>query len=216
MVKITWLGHSAFLIEGSKSIIIDPFLTGNPKATLKPEDVKVDFVVVTHDHADHLGDAYKIAKDNDAILISHHEIAVDAADKGVKAEGGNIGGTIELDSVKFHFVNAVHTATGLGDPVGFIIEIDGKTIYHAGDTGVFSDMKLYGDIFDIDLALLPIGDRYTMGPKSAAMAVEMLKPKKVIPMHWGTFPILTGKPEEFAKLSKSETVILNPGQSIEI
>ncbi len=216
-MRIKWLGHSAFLIEGSKKIIIDPFITGNPKAPVKAEDIKADIVLVTHDHGDHLGDAYDITKKNNAVLVSIFEITQDAASKGVeKTEGGNIGGTIEIDGVKIHFTAAAHSSEGLGDPVGFIIEMDGKTIYHAGDTGLFSDMALYGEFFNIDVALLPIGDRFTMGPKSAAKAAKMLKAKKVIPMHWGTFPLLPGDPAEFAKLAECEVVILQPGESVEI
>jgi L-ascorbate metabolism protein UlaG (beta-lactamase superfamily) len=217
-MKITWLGHSAVKIEASKTIYIDPFLTGNPAASMGPEAAtEADLVVVTHDHGDHLGDAFPICKQTGATLVSQHEIAVQAQEEGITAEGMNIGGTVESQGVKIHMVQAVHTA-GCGDPTGVIIEVDGKSIYHAGDTGLTYDMKLVGEFFSPDLSILPIGDRYTMGINSAVKAVEFCETKRVIPVHYNTFPLVETDPEEFkAKVGdKAEVIILNPGESYEL
>ncbi len=214
-MDITWLGHSAVLITGSKTVIIDPFLTGNPAASTSPDSIsKADAVVVTHDHGDHLGDSFAIAKQTGAVLFSIHEIAVVAEAEGITAEGMNIGGTVERNGVIVHMVPALHSCDK-GDPAGVVIELDGKKIYHAGDTGLTYDMKLIGEFFHPDLTLLPIGDRYTMGPESAAKAVEFTQSKKVIPIHYGTFPIVEADPEEFKQKvgSRAEVIILKPGET---
>jgi len=214
-MEITWLGHSAVKIEGSKTIYIDPFLTGNPSACISCDSIlTADAVIVTHDHSDHLGDAFEICKKTGATLFTIHEIAAAAEAEGIKAEGMNIGGTVESAGIKVHMVQALHSAER-GDPTGVVIELDGKSIYHAGDTGLTYDMKLIGEFFHPDLSFLPIGDRYTMGVPSAARAVEFTQTKKVIPIHYGTFPIVEADPEEFKKLvgSKAEVIILKPGEA---
>jgi len=194
MTKITYHGHSCIEISGSKRILIDPFLLGNPIAKIGIEHFQeLDFVAVTHDHMDHFGDTEAISKNTDACIIGIHEIAEKCTSLGLKAEGMNIGGTIEKHGIKFHMVNAIHS----GNCTGFIIEMDGHTFYHSGDTALFSDMRLYGDLFNIEVSFLPIGDRYTMGPKSAAIAAKLLKTDMVIPIHYGTFPMLTGTVKEF-------------------
>jgi L-ascorbate metabolism protein UlaG (beta-lactamase superfamily) len=218
MAKITFLGHSAVLIEGVKTIYIDPFLTDNPVAVISPDQINsADIVIVTHNHADHIGDAYEICRRTGAILVGIHEIAVEAEDAGIQSEGMNIGGTINIEGVNINMVNANHSSLN-GHPVGVVIETEGLTIYHSGDTGLFGDMSIIGEFFDIDLAFLPIGDRYTMGVKSAAKAVEFLRPKKVIPMHYNTFPIIQADPGEFKKLvgKLAEVLILRPGDSMEL
>ncbi len=217
-MKITWLGHSAVKIEASKTIYIDPFLTGNPAASMKPEEAtKADLVIVTHDHGDHLGDAFPICKQTGATLISLHEIAVRAEAEGIPAEGMNIGGTVVSHDVKVHMVQAVHTAE-CGDPTGVVVEVDGKSLYHAGDTGLTYDMKLVGEFFSPDLSFLPIGDRYTMGINSAVKAVEFCQTKRVIPVHYNTFPIVMADPEEFkAKVGDmAEVIILKPGEAYDL
>ena len=214
-MEITWLGHSAVLIKGTKTVYIDPFLTGNPSASLSPADINhADVVVVTHHHGDHLGDAFAICKKTNATLVAIHEIAVEADTEGIKTEGMNIGGTVESNGVMIHMVTA-HYSAEKGDPAGAVIELDGKTVYHAGDTGLTYDMKLIGEFFDPDLSFLPIGDRYTMGITSAAKAVEFTQTKKVIPIHYGTFPIINTDPEEFQKKvgSGAEVIILKPGDT---
>lgn len=218
-MKITFLGHAAFKVEGSQTIYIDPFLTGNPSASIKAEQVtKADLVLVTHDHGDHLGDAAVICKQTGATLVSIHETAVNlSSSASIKTEGMNIGGTLVLGDIKVHMVEAQHSSE-TGHQGGFIIEMDGKTVYHSGDTGLFGDMKLFAEFFDIDLACLPIGDRYTMGPPSAARAVSLLGAKKVIPMHYNTFPIIQQDPQEFKNLvgGTAEVIILKPGEATEI
>jgi L-ascorbate metabolism protein UlaG (beta-lactamase superfamily) len=213
-MQITWLGHSAVKIKGSKTVYIDPFLTGNPAASCGPDAItEADLVIVTHDHGDHLGDAFPICKQTGATLVSIHEIAVQAEAESIPAEGMNIGGTVESKGVLIHMVQAVHSAEK-GDPTGVVIEMDGKTIYHAGDTGLTYDIRLVGEFFHPDLSFIPIGDRYTMGINSAAKAVEFCQTKKVIPVHYDTFPIVTADPEAFkAKVgSQAEVIILKPGE----
>ena len=214
-MEITWLGHSGIKIKGSKTVIIDPFLTGCPSASATPDEItEADVVIVTHYHSDHLGDAFAICKQTGATCVGIHEIAVDAEAEGITAEGMNIGGTIDAQGVKVHMVQALHSAEK-GDPAGVVIEMDGKKIYHAGDTGLTYDMKLIGEFFKPDLSFIPIGDRYTMGIPSAAKAVEFVQTKKVIPIHYNTFPIVSADPEEFKKRvgDKAEVIILKPGET---
>jgi len=218
MLDITYLGHSAVRIKGTKIVFIDPFLSGNPKAALAPEKITAaDVVVVTHDHGDHLGDAFAIAKRTGAVLVAMHETAVEAGSQGITSEGMNIGGTVEARGVKVHMVPALHSA-GKGNAAGVVVEIDGKRIYHAGDTGLTYDLKLVGEFFHPDLSFIPIGDRYTMGPASAAKAVEFIKTKKVVPVHYGTFPLIAADPEEFKRLvgAAAEVLILKPGETIRL
>jgi L-ascorbate metabolism protein UlaG (beta-lactamase superfamily) len=213
-LEITFLGHSAVRIAGSRLVFLDPFLTGNPSASLKAEAIReADIIAVTHDHGDHLGDAFAIAKRTGAEIVAINELANDATAQGLKGVGFNIGGTVEVRGVRFHMVAAVHSA-GKGAPAGLVLEMDGKRIYHAGDTGLTYDMKLVGEFFAPDLAFLPIGDWFTMGPASAAMAVEFIRAKRVVPIHYGTFPVLTGDPEEFkARVGgAAEVIILKPGE----
>ncbi len=214
-MQITWLGHSAVLIKGSKIVYIDPFLTGNPSASLAPEEIdQADVVIVTHDHSDHLGDAFPICQKTGATLVAIYEIAVEAEANGIAVEGMNIGGTVESNGVLVHMVTAFHSAEK-GDPAGVVVQMDGKTLYHAGDTGLTYDMKLVAEFFHPDLSFLPIGDRYTMGVASAVKAVEFTKTKKVIPVHYGTYPIINTDPREFKKAvgDRAEVIILKPGES---
>ena len=214
-MDITWLGHAAVKIQGSRTLFIDPFLTGNPAASTSPDEIaEADVVVVTHHHGDHLGDAFTICKKTGATLVSIHEVAAEAEAEGIPSEGMNIGGTIETNNIKVHMVTALHSAEK-GDPAGVVIEMDGKTIYHAGDTGLTYDMKLIGEFFKPDLSFIPIGDRYTMGIPSATRAVEFIQSKRVIPIHYGTFPIVSADPEEFKKSvgDLAEVIILKPGES---
>ncbi len=217
-MKVTWLGHSGFMLEASQTIVIDPFLTGNPKAAMKPEDIKkCDIMLLTHDHGDHIADVAAICKATGATLYSTHELATMLAEEGLKTEGMNIGGTLNLQGVEIHMVNAQHT-TASGHAIGFIVIADTKCIYHAGDTGLFGDMRIIGDFFKINLAMVPIGDRYTMGPASAARAVELLRAEKVIPMHYNTFPAVEQDPRQFVELvgSSAQVIVLNPGDSCQL
>lgn len=217
-MEIVYCGHSAFFIKGSKKVFIDPFLSGNPSATISPQDIKeCDVVIATHDHPDHLGDAFDICKNTGATFVSQHELAVQAQEMGLKAEGMNIGGTISVNGVKIHMTHALHT-TKTGHPTGVIVTMDGHAIYHAGDTGLFFDMKLIGEMYKPEVALLPIGDRYTMGLTEALKAVEFIEPTYVIPMHYGTFPIIETDPEEFKNRvgELAKVIILKPGEKFEL
>jgi len=218
-MKIKWIGHSALKLIGSDIVYIDPFLSGNPTATETLNDVnKADVVVVTHDHGDHLGDAFPICKKTGATLVSIYEIAQKAADEGITAEMMNIGGSVRVKNTVVSLVPAFHTADLGGTPVGAIVELDGKIIYHAGDTGLSMEMKLIGEMYQPDIAFLPIDGRFNMTPRLAAKAVELLNVKKVVPFHYNTFPAIESSPEEFMNLvgNKSEVIIMKPGEEIEI
>ncbi len=217
-MKLQWLGHSVVLIEGSKKILIDPFLTGNPSAAVEAKEVKdVDFIVVTHGHDDHMGDTMEIAKATGATVDSIFEVTSDVQAAGIPVEPMNIGGSVENSGVRFSMVSATHSSPGSA-PTGMIVEMDGKTVYHMGDTGLMADMALLPQFFDIDVLFVPCGDRFTMGAASAAKAVEMLKPKIAVPIHFGTFPIIDPTPDRFVELAKGEAEIkvLKPGESFQI
>jgi L-ascorbate metabolism protein UlaG (beta-lactamase superfamily) len=225
MLKATFLGHSCVMAtDGKFNIIIDPFLTGNPQATIKAEDIKVDYILATHGHGDHLGDAVAIAKRNDAVIIAPNELAVYVSKLGAKAHNMHIGGAKDFPFGRVKLTIAHHgSAAGdgleyTGNPCGFLATMGGKVLYHSGDTGLFYDMKLIGEMNKIDLAFLPIGDNFTMGVDDAVKAVEFLRPKKVVPMHYKTWPVIDAEPAEFiARLKGMATqgVILAPGESIE-
>jgi L-ascorbate metabolism protein UlaG (beta-lactamase superfamily) len=213
MPKITFLGHSAFYMEGEKGkLVIDPFLTGNPVAQMKPEDLKVDFVLLTHGHGDHIGDAVDIAKANNATIIAPFELANYCADQGANVHPMHIGGARQFPFGKVkltiaHHGSAAPDGTYTGNPCGFLITMDGKIFYHSGDTGLFYDMKLIGEMNSIDVAVLPIGDNFTMGVDDAVKATEFLKPKMVIPMHFKTFDVIDVEPGDF--VSKVKTLGFN-------
>ncbi|MCL7474799.1 MAG: metal-dependent hydrolase [ANME-2 cluster archaeon] len=211
-MKLKYFGHSAFLIE---DLLIDPFLTGNPKCTTEPKDVECSIICLTHDHSDHLGDAFEIAKNNNATIVAIHELAKAAGSQGLESIGMNIGGWVSAGEWDIKMVEAQHSS-GMGHPAGFILNHRkyNRTIYHAGDTGLFGDMKLIG-YEGIDITLLPIGDRYTMGIKDALSAVELIRPGLVIPMHYGTFPAISVDPGDFRKDCPVEVEILKPGDEIE-
>jgi L-ascorbate metabolism protein UlaG (beta-lactamase superfamily) len=225
MLKVTFLGHSCVMAtDGKYNIIIDPFLTGNPLATVKADDINVDYILVTHGHGDHLGDAIPIAKRNKATIIAPHELAVYVAKQGALVHNMHIGGAHDFPFGRVKLTIAHHgSAAGddliyVGNPCGFLVTMGGKTLYHSGDTGLFYDMKLIGEMNSIDLAFLPIGDNFTMGIDDAVKAVEFLKPKKIVPMHYKTFPVIDTEPDEFVgklKGSASKVVIIKPGDSIE-
>ncbi len=229
-MKITWFGHAAFLLEGSMKVLIDPFLTGNPLAPVKPEDVKADYIVVTHGHGDHLGDTVEIAKRNDAPVICIHELSRVLAKQGVETIGMNMGGTVRAGNIAVTMVPAWHSADvedekgeiiSAGMSAGMIVAMDGVKVYHTGDTDVFLDMQLVGELHKPDVMLVPIGDVYTMGIAGAVKALELVKPKVAIPMHYNTFPLIEKDPEDFRKAVGAkgldvEVVILKPGESFEV
>ncbi len=223
-LKITWLGHSAFLIEGSERILVDPFISGNPLAPVKPDEVECDLICVTHGHGDHLGDAIPIAKRLGVPVVAIYELAQYISGKGAEAVGMNFGGTLHREKSDITMVPAVHssgiTEAGFsvsgGLPAGFVISMDGHTIYHAGDTALFSDMKTIGELYRPDIAMLPIGDLYTMNPETAAIAAEWLGAKTVIPMHYNTWPPIKQDPGELgARLEgKASVIIPVPGRPV--
>jgi L-ascorbate metabolism protein UlaG (beta-lactamase superfamily) len=220
LVRITWFGHAAFSIEiAGSTVLVDPFLDGNPASPVKASAIaRADVVFVTHDHGDHLGDAFSICKRTDATFVATVELTDYAEENGVKkAAGLNIGGSVEIKGVRLSVVQAFHTASR-GAPTGVIIEGEGKTVYNAGDTGLFGDMRLLGEFYKPDLALIPIGGYYTMGAREASEAVKLLNPKAVIPMHYKTFPVLAQSADEFVKYVREKTpkvkvVVLKPGES---
>lgn len=218
-MKITWIGHSALKLQGSKTVFIDPFLSGNPVASMSLDNVsQADVVVVTHDHGDHLGDAHAICTKTGATLVSIYEIAEAAAQQGIKAEGMNVGGTITVDGVAVSLVPAIHTAGLGGTATGTVVEMDGKKVYHAGDTGLTMEMQLIGEMYQPDIGFLPIDGRFNMTPRLAAKGVELLKIPKVVPVHYNTFPLVNSSPEEFKRLvgDKSEVIIIKPGETVEL
>jgi L-ascorbate metabolism protein UlaG (beta-lactamase superfamily) len=220
VVSIRWLGHSAFeVIVDGKVILVDPFLTGNPRAAIKVSDItKANIVCVTHDHRDHLGDAIEICKRTGATFMGIFELGTYAQAEGVpNVVAMNVGATVEVEGIRISMVQAFHSATR-GSPVGFVIDVGKARIYHAGDTGLFSDMQMIGQLYKPEIACLPIGGYYTMGAREAAEAVRLLSPKVVIPMHYLTFPVLAQSADEFVKAVKEKkletrVVVLKPGES---
>ncbi|NHJ85940.1 MAG: metal-dependent hydrolase [Asgard group archaeon] len=220
-MEVTWLGHAGILIKDQgKTILIDPWLTGNPVAKMKPEDIKeADIVFCSHDHGDHgFVDAVTICKNTGATFVGIFELANEAKAQGVQnVLGGNIGGRAKVKDIEFMFTLALHSST-LGSPIGFVIILPSFVVYHAGDTGIFSDMKLLGELFDIDLAFLPIGSLFTMGPIEAAKALQLLNCQKVVPIHYKTFPVLVQDANEFKSIVGPMVVVhdLQPGETKEI
>jgi L-ascorbate metabolism protein UlaG (beta-lactamase superfamily) len=227
-IKITWLGHATFRIETpqGKTVLIDPWVAGNPKCPEKEKHLaKVDVMLCTHGHGDHIGDAVEIAKKHDPTVVGMPELCGWLAGKGVKRVSGmNKGGTQTVGDIKVTMVHAVHSS-GIedgdqmvygGEACGYVVEFsNGVKIYHAGDTCVFGDMAIVREIYAPEICMLPIGDHYTMGPREAAYACKLLKPNTVIPMHFGTFPVLTGTPAEFRKLAPEvEIREMKPGETI--
>ncbi|MBC7096215.1 MAG: metal-dependent hydrolase [Methanobacteriales archaeon] len=218
-MKLRWFGHSAFEIisEEETRILIDPFISNNPTCKIPVEELKADLIFVTHGHADHMGDAMEIADRNKALLVGTHELSVFFSKQGLESEGMNIGGSLKFDDIKVTMVDARHSPDidftdeiiPGGSACGFIFQLeDGRRIYHAGDTGLFTDMKtVIGEIYKPNIALLPIGDRYTMGPEDAITAAKWISPQKVIPMHYNTFPVIEQDPTIFKETLEKETSI---------
>lgn len=217
-ITLTFLGHAGFLLEDGKySVAIDPFLSGNPVATKKPEQIRCQAIVVTHGHADHLGDTAAIAKANKATVYAAYEITEYLGAQGVNVEPANPGGKVRTEFGWVALTQALHSSSYegryMGMACGAVVHLGGVTVYHCGDTGLFSDMKLIGEIYRPDIALIPIGDRFTMGPELASRAAELIAPKIAIPMHYKTWPLLVSDPSQF-RPKGVEVKILEPGESL--
>jgi L-ascorbate metabolism protein UlaG (beta-lactamase superfamily) len=228
-LAITWLGHSTFLLKtpGGKNVMFDPWLAGNPScpdAMKKPP--KVDLILVSHGHSDHMDDLVAVARESGAPVVGMFELCMWAGSKGISnTMPMNKGGSVDVSGLKVTMTDARHSSgyqdggvmVNMGEPAGFVVKMaDGMTIYFAGDTCLFGDMRLIGEIYKPEIAFLPIGDRFTMGPDTAARACELLGVRQVVPMHWGTFPLLTGTPDALKKLVRNVEVLeLKPGETSE-
>ena len=221
-VKVTYYGHACFGIGGGEvDLLIDPFLTGNPLAAARADEVKADYILVSHGHGDHLGDTVDIARRTGATVIANHEIATWGQQQGLQAHGLHLGGgwDFAFGRVKLtiaHHGSSFPDGSYAGNPCGFLVYLEGKTIYHAGDTALTYDMKLVGEE-GVDVAMLPVGDNYTMGPADALRAVKLIEPGVVIPMHFDTFDVVRQDVGAFAgeveAQTRTECVILKPGES---
>jgi len=224
--KFTWYGHATLGLEtGGYKILVDPFFSGNPAASSAPETVEADFILISHGHGDHVGDALAIAQRTGATIISVNEIAIWAGNHGVKSHGQHLGGGFKHPFGHLKLTLALHGSalpdgSNGGNPCGFLLTTnDGEKIYLAQDTGLFGDMKLIGEE-GLDFAAVPIGDNFTMGPDDALRAVKMLGPKVVVPIHYNTWGLIAQDPNAWAERVRSETstkaVVLNPGESYSI
>ncbi|MGN7412951.1 metal-dependent hydrolase [Paenibacillus sp. SAF-068] len=226
-MKISYHAHSVVKIEtNGKTILIDPFITGNSNTDLNAATVQADVILLTHGHGDHVGDTVAIAKRNDALVIASPELADMLGWEGVRTHPMSIGGAYTFDFGKVKLTQAFHSSSYVnpqaqtiiytGMPTGILFSSEGKTIYHAGDTGLFYDMKVIGERNDIDLAFLPIGDNHTMGPEDAALATDWLQAKQVVPIHFNTFPLIQQDPHSFVELLPNGVgQVLEPGEGIE-
>uniref|UniRef100_A0A7C2ZLM4 UPF0173 metal-dependent hydrolase ENO77_01840 n=1 Tax=Ignisphaera aggregans TaxID=334771 RepID=A0A7C2ZLM4_9CREN len=230
MLKLRWLGHAALVVELSgKTIVLDPWIT-NPLSPYRSvegfiKDYKdVDLIVVTHDHGDHIGETIELLKVyKSAKVAALYELAEEIARKAGsvdRAIAANIGGPVNIEDLTLVFTEALHSST-LAHPSGVVIISGGHSVYHAGDTGVFMDMKLIGELYSPTVAFLPIGGWFTMGIREAAKAVELIKPRYVVPIHYNTFDLIKASPEEFAKIvaervPETKVLILKPGEEVEI
>ncbi|MBU0558900.1 MAG: metal-dependent hydrolase [Bacteroidetes bacterium] len=225
-MKLRYFSHSAFQIttDSGKVILIDPFITGNPTSPVKADEITTDYIILTHGHGDHLGDSFTIAKKKECLFICVNELANYCASNGFRAHNMHIGGGYNFDFGRIKFTIAHHGSKTpdeqyTGEASGVLITADGKTVYHTGDTGLFYDMKLIGEMNKIDYMLLPIGDNFTMGIDDAVKAVELANPDVAIPMHYNTFPIIEADPNEFKMQVEDmgkKSIVMEYGEEIQL
>ncbi|MEI3614926.1 metal-dependent hydrolase [Pseudogracilibacillus sp. SO30301A] len=226
-MKVSYHGHSCVRVEtDSHKILIDPFITGNELCDLDPDTVEADVIILTHGHGDHVGDTMKIADRTGAFIVALNELAVYLGQKGYNAHGMNIGGAYDFEFGRVKYTQAFHSSSYeeedgtfiyTGMPGGLLLTINGKTVYHLGDTALFSDLKLIGDMNNIDLAFVPIGDNFTMGPEDALIASEWINADIVVPVHYNTFPVIKQDGQAFAeKVKPGRGVALKVGESLEL
>lgn len=223
MVKFSYYGHACFMLDtGKEKLLFDPFLTNNPLASVKVDDVVCDYILISHAHDDHYGDATTIAVRTNAVVISTPEVLSKLPEGYTEAHGMNLGGSFTFPFGTVTMVPALHSAGVAGGiPCGFVIQfVDDTVVYFAGDTALFSDMSIIGDKHKIDYAILPIGDNYTMGAQDAPKAMQLLKAKHGIPVHYNTWPVIAEKPEAFKayteSISHSQVHIVNVGESLDL
>ncbi|WP_102026787.1 metal-dependent hydrolase [Salirhabdus sp. Marseille-P4669] len=224
-MKVTYHGHAVVKIEvKGKRILIDPFITGNELCDLDASTVEADAILLSHGHNDHVGDTVTIAKRTDCLVVAPVELSDFLSTKGVKTHPLNLGGSFDFDFGTVKLTKAFHSSSYTdedgsvlytGMPAGILFYAEGKTIYHAGDTGLFSDLKLIGERNNIDVAFLPIGDNFTMGPDDAVVAAEWVQAKQVVPIHYNTFPVIKQDPHAFVeRLEKGIGKVLRPGEGL--
>jgi L-ascorbate metabolism protein UlaG (beta-lactamase superfamily) len=228
-LSITWLGHATFIITtpGGKRIVTDPWLEGNPMCPPAHRRIdRADLILLTHGHFDHSGDIVAVSRATNAPILAVFELSLWLEKKGLQhVMGMGIGGTVTVAGLEITMTSAVHTSSivendtivYLGQPTGFVVRLENQqSFYFAGDTALFGDMRLIGELYSPEIAFLPIGDHYTMGPDAAARAARMLGVRQIVPMHYGTFPALTGTPERLRKLVEPhgiDVLVLKPGET---
>jgi L-ascorbate metabolism protein UlaG (beta-lactamase superfamily) len=226
MASLTWLGHSSFRLDtdSGKRVYVDPWLSGPtcPDGEKNPE--RADAIYLTHGHGDHSGDVVQVQKTTGAKVLGMLELMGWLGSNGIAEDalvGFNKGGTVEVDGIRFTMTNAFHSSSSTdasytGEPTGVVVRFDGRSIYFAGDTCVFGDMQLIARLYSPEVAVLPIGDHFTMGPEEAALALELLGNPRCVPCHWGTFGLLSGTPDRLAELTSATVERLQPGDSVEV
>lgn len=226
-MRLTYIGHSTFLLEtSSHRLVFDPFFEQNPASRTKAKDILCDYILISHGHSDHCADALKLAQRNGATIIANFEICEFYAKQGAKTHAMNPGGGHDFPFGRVKLTPAIHTSSFDGEPgapyagvaCGVLVSADGANIFHAGDTALFSDMKLIGDA-KLDVALVPIGDNFTMGPDAAVQALRFLRPKLAVPIHYNTWPIIAQDGDAFARKAKRYGYRVNPlkpGESLDI